>query len=308
MPGDASLAAARPTITLPDLAVTTLRFELRAAGRVELPGWLGSTLHGAVAAALKRRCCPPGCAARHAERPCAYARLLEPPPAPRGVPPRLAAMAPLPFVLRPPAPGPARVLRDGEPLDFALALIGRAGDESGAVMAAVEEAGRRGLGRGRGRLALARVAIERGPLAPAAAGGRVTVRTVTPLRLYERGKLVREPGLAELAAAAARRLEALDAFHGAAAMSVAEETLQDVLAGAAVERAAWAPFHVTRFSSRQDRRHPMDGVTGECTVTGASRDLALLLRAAAAAGIGKAATFGFGSIEVAEGGGSVASE
>jgi hypothetical protein len=301
LPREGREAQGRPDpIAVPRLPVATVDVVLRAAERVELPGWLGSTLHGAIGGALRRLVCSDACAARHAARPCAYALLFDRPRCRGPASGRLAATAAHPLALRPPPPGPDRLLLPGETVAFGVSLLGPAAEVVGLLVTAIEEAARSGLGRRRGRLDLGHVSSARSTLGAGAAGGRqpLVVRAVTPLRLYRRRELIVRPSLADLVLAAARRLEALDAYFGAGEACYDEELLR-VAAGRLRPRGqVWRAFRVLRFSSRQGRRHPMEGVVGEASWDGDAAELRFLLEAAATTGLGKATSFGFGLISL----------
>jgi hypothetical protein len=131
-------------------------FRLCAETEAWLPRFKGSTLRGALGAALKRAVCIRddfNCGVCLVRPSCVYTRLFETLP-PDGLAPfHGQQQAPRPFVLEPPLTEKQHYAR-GERLTFGLTLIGRAVDYLPYVIFAVDEAGRRGLGQERGRFGL----------------------------------------------------------------------------------------------------------------------------------------------------------
>lgn len=299
------------------LRTLTLDVALRAREELLLPGWTGSTLHGALGTTLAAVSCSPACLRSHAlgARPCAYSRLFEE-PVPRGDEKGvIAGMRPHPLVLRPPAPGEPRALGAGDRFGFGVTLVGPAIGDLRPLLAALEEMASRGLGKGRGSARLESVSsagkvVFRPPRtlrAPAPDGGRelaggraVRIRATTPLRLYRAGELIDEPTFGDLVDAALRRYEALVTYHGEPEAPPLGEACRAVEPAREVvaRELEWRRFRAIRYSSRQDQKHPMAGVMGRATYEGAIARYGELLEVATRIGIGKATSFGFGLIEL----------
>jgi len=284
---------------LPRRLDVAIVFEATTA--VDLPGWLGSTLHGALGHALAATACSPACRRRHPRRPCAYATLFEQPTADGAPEARFAAAAPQTLILRPPPPGAARRLLPGDRLPWAARLVGPGCDQLGPLLAALELAARTGLGPRRGQLALR--AIEVGApatVAPSATWETLALRTITPLRLLHDRVLVQRPTPTDLALGAARRLAALDAHLGPGTFQPTPDAVRHAVAEVTEVAADWSRFRVDRYSSRQDQRHAMEGLSGHATYRGRLGAFAALLAAASQVGLGKSTSFGFGHFEVAQ--------
>ncbi len=295
--------------------VYRLQVELRSKAEARLPGWLGSTLHGALGGALRAATCSRSCAAKHPVEPrrCPYVRLFEPVAAPEGTPAWIAASPAPRLAICPPAPDDPRVLAAGDHLAFSVLLLGdAAAGDVGYLLAALERMAAHGLGRGRGRFELTRVTSgtetvweggsvtgrpERATPADIAGLGLV-LSTNTPLRVVRGGELVR-PRFEDLVGAAARRVVSLAVLAGEP--NAGELRIDALVTGAATHRArieaSWEPFHTRRWSSRQRRAHAMHGYLGELRVDDAGPYLDWL-RAGALAGIGKGTALGFGHVEL----------
>jgi hypothetical protein len=300
-------------------AIARLHVCLEAVAPVRLPGWTGSTLHGAIGRALRSLTCSPSCSARHADESnrCPYAIFCEPPAAPRPLSGHVRAMPAPALALRPPAPGRARALQPGELWSFDLILIGEhAMQRTRALLAALAEMAEHGLGRGRGRLRLSSARsggvelwrnghvlgapsrIEPEIWANVTAPGSVELHTVTPLALARRKALIERPSAPDLIIAALRRLVALSGFHGRREPDLQIAALSERLASQVTdELASWEPFETERYSSRQRRRHAVRGVLGEIHVDGAG-SFAPLLAWTAEVGFGKGTAMGLGAVDV----------
>jgi hypothetical protein len=138
------------------LRLGVFEFRWRAEEEAWLPRFKGSTIRGALGWAFKRVVCiraDGNCACCLVRSLCGYPYVFETPP-PAEVPAfRGQRTAPHPYVLEPPLEEKEHYA-PGEPLSFGLLLLGRALTYLPYLVVAVEQAGRRGLGRGRARFAL----------------------------------------------------------------------------------------------------------------------------------------------------------
>lgn len=284
-------------------ATVTLRATYVARESVSLPAFLGGTLHGALGHAL------------HAIDPRLDSLIQggTPPPEAPGF---VRASPPSPVVVVPPRLAEPRTLLAGEPLELGLVLIGPAVVDVGVVLAALQGVGERGLGRGRGRLQLVEVRDDVGQrvwaggrvrsapgldrAAVLSSGGAVTMRPRTPLQILRGGRVVSEPTPADLVGAAARRCVALAWTFGAGLeLSVRdlESAARDQLDG----RGEWTRLEATRWSSRQQQRHPVGGVMGAIRITGDLEPFMPFLGACVRVGLGKGTALGLGLFDLTVG-------
>jgi hypothetical protein len=225
---------ARPTAGATGLQVLRLKLQLEAREEGALPPFLGSTLRGGLAWAMREACCAtpaaPDCQGCQVAPRCLYAQLFEPQAGGGdrwldGV--RDAAR---PYVVEPPLgrtpDGRWWEFRRGAPLSFDLLLVGPAVYAVPALLAGIRTMADRGLGARRHGFRLAGAAIEE----PLGSGrsvaildpvtGRfcrdfspsllsldvspsvtpnttesITLTCLTPLRLVVDGRPLRGPGL-----------------------------------------------------------------------------------------------------------------
>lgn len=289
---------------VPRVSTYTLEVELDVIEPVLLPGWLGSTLHGALGWALSE--VDPS------------SSLLAIPEPPSNAPGFVRSMGTPPLLVVPPPPGAPRQLAAGETFRFGIVLVGEALRELTTVLRALRRVGEAGLGEGRGRAMLLRVSdragaiasggrIHRDPLVdeiaapPERSGPSLLFRTVTPLRLEHRKEVVDVPELADLVGAAARRILTAAALHERRVVDVRVDALIDrVHAKTRTVEHAFEPFVVDRWSERQKKRHSMAGTHGWARYEGDLEEAVAWLAAAQHLGIGKSTTFGFGRVALEE--------
>jgi hypothetical protein len=227
---------------------------------------------------------------------------------------------PVPFVFDPPTTAFTRFVA-GDPICVDLTLVGSANARLPYIVHAMAEAGGRGLGPSRARLALAAVdrlasldgtvaervfeggercrAVMPGSPAPVSGGGsEFTVDLRTPLRLKLEGDLLTPdrftPG--HFANAVVRRISALAAFHGRAPIEADYRKIKEMALGLElVEREIrWAERR--RYSSRQGQRMALGGFLGRFRfrVPQQAVDLVPWIDIGQWVGAGKAASMGLG--------------
>lgn len=281
---------------LPLLPLARYRLAFTALEPVRLPEYAGSAWRGAFGLALKRLVCvtrEPTCPACLLYRSCIYPYLFETPPDPAVGKLRKYPAAPHPFVLAPAAEGRGR-LSEGAVLPLAITLFGHGNRHLPYVIHALEQAGRRGLGKGQGRLALQEVAqastaenqwreiyrpgaalIPQAPTMPLIppCPARLSLILETPLRLKanNRNLTPREFRFGVLFANLLRRISLLTAFHTDTPLEIDFAGL--TRAGHAVEATEtdlrWQDW--TRYSSRQDTLMQMGGLRGRITLAGRAK-------------------------------------
>ncbi|MBM4429600.1 MAG: hypothetical protein FJ026_04525, partial [Chloroflexi bacterium] len=234
--------------------LASYRFTLTALDSLELPPYKGNVLRSGFGMAFKRLVClqkdrQQPCPTCLVKNNCPYAYIFETPlPQDAGVL-RSYSEVPHPFVLEPPL-DTRSVYQAGETMDFGLVLVGRAINYLPYFIVVFSELGKLGLGRSRGRFALAAVhAVQpfsgqealvygqegtirdvdlrvgwqesinqgiSGGATPSAIENRpsaITLRFLTPTRLVSGGHLVDRPTFQELLRGLLRRLSALCYFH-----------------------------------------------------------------------------------------------
>lgn len=226
-----------------------------------------------------------------------------------------------PFLLRPPLH--QRNLRKGDRLRLELTLLGCATDYPGEFLEALGRAGIRGLGSTQARFEIVKVQVQEGMAnwicydrsSPASTylpigsplgafvesnpepASEIQVQFVTPTLLVHLNEPTHRPEFHMLLRAIARRLDSLLSHHAGQKLSFdfpeqiqASRSIQ--LADSALEWADWE-----RTSNRQKARHRMGGIVGQALYTGEFRpEWIQMLQYATLVHVGKATTFGMGSI------------
>ncbi len=251
-------------------------------GRRDL-SFAGNAWRGALGYALREVACltgAPGCGGCTRRAQCAYAYLFETPPPADATVMRLYPSAPHPFVLR--------ELDDAPPGQAALllTLVGRAQELLPLLVQALRRAahGPQGIQgcqlqlrevrqeAGLGRDAWQRIDGPRGlllslPCAPCELppppAHAVRLRFLTPLRVKREGGALgaRALDFAALAGTLVRRISMLQAFHTDTPLQAPFVELK-ARARQVLMRSQLAPVQQQRFSNRQHRSMPMDGLLG----------------------------------------------
>ncbi|MFN8614201.1 MAG: CRISPR system precrRNA processing endoribonuclease RAMP protein Cas6 [Vulcanimicrobiota bacterium] len=204
-----------------------------------------------------------------------------------------------------------------------LTLLGRATDHAGEFLEALRLAGKHGLGSTQARFETAKVQVQEGEtnwvcydrnspgstyLPTGSALGSfvegspqpataIRVQFVTPTLLVHLNEPSRQPEFHVLLRAIARRLDSLLGHHAGQKLDFdfrgeiqAAHSIQ--LVESALEWADWE-----RTSSRQKTRHRMGGIVGHAVYAGNFRPQWIqMLQCATLVHVGKATTFGMGSI------------
>ncbi|MEW6263975.1 MAG: CRISPR system precrRNA processing endoribonuclease RAMP protein Cas6 [Thermodesulfobacteriota bacterium] len=299
---------------------------LEAVDPIHLPAYQGSTLRGAfgqafrqIACAVRRTYCP-DCLLREK---CVYAYVFETPPPAEAAMMRLYPTVPHPYVLEPPSAG-RREVAPGEPLTMRLVLVGRGLEYLPYYVYAVQQMGRLGLGRDRGRFILKKVAqvgwpsdgrtvlfedgagrLERpsppvtwpeiAALSRSQAGvAEIGLELITPLRLKYDGRLVHDFEFHHLIRNLLRRLSALSYFHcGGDGRLDFRRLIKQATAVETTERhVGWLDWE--RYSSRQDSRMKLGGLVGRAVFRGELGEFLPYLRLGELVHAGKGTSFGLG--------------
>jgi hypothetical protein len=310
-------------VMVSDFRVHLLRFRAEVTAPLTLPPAAGAALRGALFGALREQFCLAGrgpmCGGPEMAAACPVCFLL----APVDERDRRGRDVPRPYVLRAPvsdAPGVVRATSysPGQTLEFGLATFGRALDHFPYALLGIEEMGRQGLGVGRrgqfrveevwaenpragqqeaiyrrardGVVRAPRLPIDAAQVAEEAAllarqGGDRLLRLtlLTPTRLIERDRLVKQDGFT-FGALVGRLLERLSALFGRYGDGPHEddEALEDdhptrLFDAASLVRAAGdvriverhlAWRELFRASGRHGRMVPMGGLVGTMILEG----------------------------------------
>ncbi len=281
--------------------------------------WLGTALRGGLGAALKSLSCTlkdAACGSCPLARTCAYGYLFDT-PVPAGTPDAKIPNAPHPFVLKPPL---IEAVEAGAQVDFGLVLVGRAIEYLPYFVLALEELGRRGLGRDRApfrlvsvkcaetgeQLELDRISAkdtcfvlnpleERG--SPPEENARFRIVLKTPVRLKSKNQQSFRFDFGTFLLGIVRRIELLGTWHcGVDLFKRFSHLVESGKEVALVEDRTY--FHDwMRFSKRQGALMPVGGIMGEAVLCGDYGSYSGLFRAAGYVGVGKQTSFGLGQVE-----------
>ena len=277
-----------------ELPFARYRMQFRAIDPVQLPAFAGSTWRGALGTALKRLVCVtnlPTCAPCALVQSCAYAYLFETAPPRDAEKMRKYPALPHPFILNPPLGSVSLV--PGTDYHLELTLIGYGNRHLPYFLLALERAAQRGLGHGRGRLQW--IATERyvgGPdetvreiihqpgrtlvnpppvvvaAPPEPPKNPIQIEILTPLRLRREGKPIRPEvfRFADLFSSLLRRISMLTYFHSDHPLETDFKALTEAAKNVHLAnlQLQWCQWH--RFSSRQKKDVPMDGLLGSFTL------------------------------------------
>jgi hypothetical protein len=280
--------------TAPLLSIVRCRFLLEAQEPVALPNYAGSAWRGLLGHGLRRLVCvtrQPTCDGCMLRYTCLYSTFFET-PAPPTVPERRYKALPHPFILEPEIIG-VREIPEGGALRLGITLMGPAIEHAPYLIHALNLAGQRGLGRGRGRCKVTALEREetlggdrweqvysaecgefgrRETSAPAipAAPAKVRLRLLTPLRIKRHGRFVgvREFAAADLLRNLYARLAVLTALYAHAPDQFPWRSVRDQAERVHIASSQLRWYEWTRFSSRQNTRMQMGGLLGELELTG----------------------------------------
>jgi len=306
------------------LTYAQLRFEFVSGSETRLPEFLGSTLRGCLASAMRRISCAlrkeecPSCMLR--ER-CHYSVLFETPPDTRLDAWQKQTSWPRPIVIEPPE---LRVTpwQAGEVLPFDLLLFGRAAQSFPYLVLAASRMAKAGLGSRRSPFRLKRVLdlrnsearlfiegqdrVEAPRIAPPdlpeyPKSSTLWVRFKTPTRILDAGRASNNLEFGRLVKAALSRVSSLVLFHcGGTVDGEPKEILEAARSvRTTAEEIGWVPLK--RWSNRQKQQLPLDGFIGRVGYDGAEcREFWPLLKAGELTHVGKGTVFGLGKYGILE--------
>ena len=305
-----------------------LRFTLEMCAEADLGDFSGFTLRGALAAHLRRMVCVtnlPRCDRCWLRNECAYYRLFEASAPAESVRAGGFKDPPRPIVMHYPDAVQTR-FRPGDRLRFELLVLGDTAAYASSLVYAIRRMETAGLGyghkEGKGRFFLRETdVIGRGgevlPLNDVAstspgcvpvpdltsvradAPENITITLVTPLRLKKAGRWLNAGNLQfdHLVESLLRRQMVLNACYGEA-HEIDKVTLLKAASRVRVTRRDLRWRFQERYSYRQRRSMPMDGLLGAMEVEGDLTPFWPLLRAGTLLHAGKGATMGMGQFDV----------
>jgi len=302
------------------------RFYCRFQADAVLPYYKGSTFHGvfgralkSVVCALKRQECK-DCLLR--ER-CVYALAFEALPEPGEKKYARIAARPHPFVIEPPLSRETSFPR-GSSFDFSFLLFGEANRNLPYFVYALERMGEIGIGKKvngkRGQFVLEKVeskgsviysehdqklkmSIAPDSLTLQDEGAdstdhlRMKLTLITPLRLKFQNRLHAELPFHVLVRAMLRRVSSLLNFYGEGEPALDYRGLVRQAEDVSTVDSSLKWFDWQRYSSRQEQKMLMGGMTGSITYAGKVGPFLPLLTFCEEAHLGKQTTFGLGQIK-----------
>jgi len=300
-------------------------FHCRFNSEALLPGYLGSTLRGALGWALKKTSCAlrrqscEGCLLREQ---CAYSWIFETERYRAGDRRKVNAR-PHPFVLQ---PGASREkMEAGDAFSFSLLLIERANDLLPQLVYAVRQMGESGIGSGRrrgmGRFELLEVAsgdelcyvsgedllFRPAMMNKLSLGGEddsvprsLRISFVTPLRMKRGNSLQDSLPFSELIRASLRRVASLEEAYGVGEPELDYRGLIERAGAVEISTSSLHWQRLFRWSNRQKKKVSLAGLGGEVSYRGQLGEFLPLLRYASRVNIGKQTVFGLGNFHIEE--------
>lgn len=306
--------------------IAKYRFVLQPKEDIILPQYKGATFRGGFGHAFRLA----ACTVRNMEckecllmSRCVYSYVFETPTPPDSKVLSKSSHVPHPFVLEPPLED-KRIYGKNEALAFSLVLIGRAIEYLPYFVYAVEELGRMGIGKSRGKYNLIEVIglgingevkvfsererrfLNSGPkitpdkimIGRNERIEKIEIRFLSPARFVYEEKLTEDIEFHILLRSLLRRLSSLMYFHCGKRLDM---DFRDVIEKAGTIRIVenglvWKDW--MRHSSRQDSWRVSGGVVGSISYQGPLQDFLPLLWLGEYIHIGKQTSFGLGQLRV----------
>lgn len=310
---------------LEQMTLSRLSFVFEACEDGRLPSFLGSTLRGSFGHALKEVGCPGSC-----EEPktcleeCAYSYCFETPIPPDAERMKRMQHAPHPFWFEVPEESKLE-WRVGDRMHASMMLVGKAVDLFPYIVFALERMARIGFGKQRIRFRLVELCDGFGPeeAGPIWRGGRMSrepsvvcaselvqpdyqpmsvgLECVTPVRIFEKKKMLRQLPFRAFVRSLLSRFTSLQYFHCGTHV---ELDFRGILAEAEKVQTIDEQLHyrhMQRRSNRQDRKVPLDGLMGQVSWEGPALSLFWpLLQLGQLLHLGKGTVMGLGQYRIVE--------
>lgn len=302
------------------------RFVIQPKEELILPEYKGSTFRGGFGNAFRRAVCTvkdSDCQECLLKSKCVYSYVFETPIPQDTEVLSKSSHVPHPFVIEPPLED-RRIYGRDDRLTFDLVLIGRAIEYLPYFIFALEELGRIGIGKGRGRYQLEEViglgigeevgvfsGKERRILSP---GAKITIDKLTPPRIngIERvevefltpGRFLYEEKLTSklefhiLFRTLLRRISSLMYFHCGKRLDLDFRDMIEQAKAVSIEEDGLKWKDWERYSARQDERIKLGGVIGRISYCGPMEIFLQYLLLGEYIHVGKGTAFGLGKIKV----------
>ncbi len=293
--------------------------------RIKLPVYLGSTIRGALASALKKTVCAlklKTCEECILKERCAYSYLFETPLPSDAKTLRSYDSIPRPIVIEPKEYTVKEEEQDRDVV-FNLILIGKAIEYQPYLIAAADLTAKMGLGKDRYPFSLKEVlCISKGEtkslwptkkaITPAKGDfmvsipkdrdkTKLTVRFETPTRILTEGKVSSPIEFKTLIKALLSRVTAAANFHCGLELNIDAKAILQYAETIEIIDHKLKPTDLKRWSNRQNQKIEMWGLTGEISYQGeAIAPLMPLLRMGEIIHVGKGTVFGMGRFGVEE--------
>lgn len=300
-------------------------FHCRFTSEARLPGYLGSTLRGALGWGLKKSSCAlrrQQCADCLLRGQCAYAWIFETEKYQTGEG-RGVNARPHPFVLQP-GEDMAGKKQAGDKLTFSLLLLDRANELLPQIVYAVRLMGEAGIGSGRrhglGKFKIGKIIagqhilydepdqvihqlenIHKVNIERSHDKGicSLSVTFQTPLRLKQNNRLHLDLPFHVLVRACLRRIAALEEAYGGGEPDLDYRGLVNRAEQVAVRESHIRWQQLFRWSNRQRKKVSLSGIGGSISYSGELTEFMPILRYCEQVNIGKQTVFGLGKITIA---------
>ncbi|MGA1846002.1 CRISPR system precrRNA processing endoribonuclease RAMP protein Cas6 [Deferribacter abyssi] len=296
-----------------------VKFILEATCDIVLPRYKGSTFRGAfgwqfkkITCVLKSRESCDGCLLRSS---CFYFNIFETYVSDKPLL-KSGISIPHPYILVPPLEE-KRVYEPGSQFEFELIVIGRFVDALPYFVFTFEELGKKGLGKAKGKFIIKDIlqngvtiyqdnklnfkketfnldySTEKTPKS-------IEIKTLTPVRLFKKGKPVFQPTFKDFFMAALRRCELLMYYYGSTKLDEILDVKQLIAECGNIEilKPEFNWYHWERYSNRQKRKISLSGIMGSFFITNLHSDLYKILWFGEVFHIGKNTAFGLGKYEI----------
>ncbi len=302
--------------------ILPLKITIKAEEEIHLPPYVGSTLRGAFGNSLKRVCCvarQKECAECIFKSSCVYVYIFETSLALIPSKGKRINNIPHPFVFDIKMSEKPFTLKKDMSWSFGMTLFGRATGYVPYVIAALENMGAAGVGKGRGKFKLYQVELlnadssgdvlyhngsvrllEKFPTAEdftkncPVNTSCVTVDFVTPLRMKIKGKLVDVPEFHLIVSSIIRRIEAMYMVHSGTEVSIPYPSLVKKAREIKIREKITHWYDWKRYSHRQRGRMKLGGIVGSVTYEGDITPFNPYLAIGSLLHIGKNTSFGLG--------------
>ncbi len=302
------------------MKVASLEIIYKTIEQLTLSHFQGSIIRGAFGYAFRKIICPirdKQCVECILKTKCVYAYIFETPRPEDAQIMRKYETVPRPFIFEPPVKN-KQEYQQGEKFTFALTLIGKAIDYLPYFIYALDEMGKNGLGRNRGKLELLSVKqgkqiiydgehkkikgqIKIKELAinkPRKPVNAIRIKFLTPFRIVYEGKVAQSLDFHILIRSLLRRIGLLSYFHSDEPYGI---DFTNLISKAEKVRTLHSDLRLQdqfRFSTRQHRRIPSAGMIGEITYQGDLTDFIPYLKIGEMVHLGKGTVFGMGKYKL----------